>query len=230
MAAALRLPRPAGADAARLALLTRGSPSPTSLAGDPHHHPPPGSRPAGGDTVAAGQVPERPVRGHAHVDRARHARLPELLDPRRAAGREPADLVRAVLLEEVAVSPRLAQARLRRGIERAAGDAATLVVAVGVKRVLERRRVRGPLGDRPAVVGAADKLVHLLETRAAHVVDEDAAGSGMNVERERVAKPAREDRAVAAARLGGERVVAGDAPVLSHPQDLPRRRSETVRQ
>jgi hypothetical protein len=53
-----------------------------------------------------------------------------------------------------------------------------LVVAVGVKRVVERRRVRGPLGDRPAVVGAADKLVHLLETRAAHVVDEDAAGFG----------------------------------------------------
>src|SRR5262245_12735288 len=200
------------------------------LLADPHHHSPRRSGPAGGERVAAGQVPERAVGRHAHVDRARNARLAKHLHRRRAAGREPAELVRAVLLEEVAVAPVLAEARDCPYLERPAGEAAAMVMAVGVERVHERRLVRRTLRGRPAVVAAADQLVHLLEPRPPHVVHEDAASLRMDVERERVAETSREDRGVAAARLVAERVVGGDAAVFSQPQDLARCRSEAVRQ
>src|SRR4029078_9077655 len=106
------------------------------------------------------------------------------------------------------------------------GTAALAVGAggVGEERGPDRRMVRLPRDDRPAVVAAGHHLVDLLPGTKADVVDEEARARALEGEGERIAQPHREDAAREPAGLRVERIVGRRGAVLVEAQQLAERR------
>ena len=165
-----------------------------------------------------GDVVEAAIAGHLHVHRTLDTGGKARHDPRRRI--EAPDPPPAEVGEEVIADVIGRELDVRGRIERRAGDrAASVPVAVGVQRATEPRIARGSLRLRPPVVRSGDAVVDLLPGVLAHIIDEHAAGAGMEREVERVAEPESPDRRVGAG-CAEERVVSRDRPVRVDPEHL----------
>ena len=114
-------------------------------------------------------------------------------------------------------------------MHRSADDRAPVVAAVRVHRALLAGGGGRPLGPGPAVVGAGQDFVDLLEARLADVADEGAAGHAVDSHGPRRPETERPDRPAQAGRLAGERVVVGNRAVGVDAQDLPGEAVEALR-